>query len=629
MIRWGDIKQRIKQSAATSGCSEEQARLLTDEAVTILTDKIICVGSIANIEIRTFVDSFPLPFNMERALEVSQCDCDGELNQGWFNVTNGSTYVDPAQCGDAAIIDKGLLPYEHKLMGPAYIGVRPDYDEPVTVTIRAMKGGAPAIFAAGEDKHPTEALELTSAYPQTVWSVSTVDDITEIRKTLSQGPVRILARDAVSGIVYLVAYVESEELQVQRRHYRFPELSGCDISIRSVDVSTTEGINAIQVDTNNDSAPVCIGQPLYFSGFTPSSFNGIRTVTSIAGSSFYIQNSGVSTDKPECIGRIRMKSAINVSALWRRIPITSDNSVIPVRNITALRMAVSGLSKLAAGDMAAFDSMVAGAVGLLTAECARYGLDPINQMDRKAQYRYEVTKCPQNSLGYVRGRMALEVPGGLLIGKSDWTRLINEAVELIVTTGNYGSSTIDRVLHVCDDGKVLLPPEALTILSASLNGTRPVELQDRFWSTTVEGGGYIYANPYVGTRYESYTGGASVIPMVDSGEIIDENGCRRKVYWLPCGFRKCFIKAVCKARFTLVTSARGELDITNYVALKMMCEALLAKSKNDYSGYRVLVGESMAVLKREDSEARGGAQGTINRSTGGARGAGTLGRLRR
>lgn len=611
MIRWGEIKQQIKQSSAASGCSEEQARLLADEAIRLLTDAIICVGSSADIKVGTFGNSFALPFNFDRAIEVSQCDPDGTgFEQGWFNLTNSSAYIDPAQCGDAALIDLGMLPYEHQLMGPAYIGIRPDYDEAVTVTIHGQNGNDPVYMQTGSTMIDHQI--LVSDYPNTVWSTSTVDKITDIIKTITNGPVRILAKDIATGIIYVVCLTQGIEQRIERRHYKFPQMNSGEIWIRSATMSSNSGIYAIQIDTNYDSPNVKVGQQAWFTGWLPTSLNGVWTVTQVSGSSFYIQHSGVpNVTIVECLGKIRVKQSVNISALWKRLPITSDDSVIPMRNITALKMGVQGLSRLYSGDVPGYGALIAGANEVLKNESMRYGNDPIHQMNRKAQYIWDIEQYPTYSLGYARGRMAMEITGGLIIGKTDWTRLINEASEQIMRSGLYGASVVDRQVLIEDGGRVVLDADVQTALSASIQGFRPVDIKDRFYATQREM--ILYSSPIdAGLTRNSFA--TTTVSMIDGGELIDECGRKRRVYWLPCCFRGCYLNVAGKHRYVPVKMPADTLIIDHYPALKLMCEALVAKAKSDITAYRVLQGESFASLKRAMEDDRGGAQGTIRRA---------------
>src|SRR5207253_4692875 len=73
---------------------------------------------------------------------------------------------------------------------------------------------------------------------------------------------------------------------------------------------------------------------------------------------------------------------------------------------------------------------------ILQAEVKKHLLDPSNTMKRKAAYQADVINYSLGTLGRIRARLALEIPGYLNKGKSEITYAINHALAAIVDREN-------------------------------------------------------------------------------------------------------------------------------------------------------------------------------------------------
>lgn len=130
-------------------------------------------------------------------------------------------------------------------------------------------------------------------------------------------------------------------------------------------------------------------------------------------------------------------ATVKVMAKKKYLPMTGDSSVCIIRNLDALKYALKSLQYAhlmndADGSKAYKDKALAA----MKAELDGYLADPTHAMLRKRNYIVEENTYAKNSLGYVRARLALDLPGGLTVGRVKFTRLVNRACERLVQRTN-------------------------------------------------------------------------------------------------------------------------------------------------------------------------------------------------
>ncbi len=635
MLLYGDVKSTLTQ-ASDGGCDPAQVIERVNEAIPLLMGKMFFVGTVAEINIQTFVPEFSLPFGYERALSVIQCGA-GDFNQGWYSIENAAAYIDPAQWGDSVAIDLGMKATERALLGPAKIIVQSDYSEDFGIELRlygSLGGSTNYVYIEEEGRMRPQGWEILPIGPDNTnksTSANFYDLVTGIRKPVTRGPVRILAQDQNSGRLYRIITLQPNETDAQRRWYKYPELQVQKIVPRCV-YPTDEGF---QVDTNFEQVPLCAGDSIVLSGFCPTQFNGLWTVASVVGPSFYVvapikagwENPGEAISKIGCCTKL---ACMTVSASKTFVPIVDDNSEVIIQNRLALRMAVRAMWAWDTGDVdgpQGFTTLITEATKMLTDDLARYGADPTNTLNRKAAYRFEHDNYAPSTFGYIRARLALDMANGLRYGRSDLGRLLNEAQELSIVSGKYGNTAVERVFEVTDCRKIVLDPDCESVLSASLGGRSSsgfsgggeIIIGDKYWRSTTNmspGRGVGFGGqPYFAL---STLGGAgflkpTLVPCEEEEK--DEQGRCCKVFRLePCGaFSRCCITAVVKLRYLEAVCLKDHMLITNFAALKFIVEGLIKREGGDFEAYQKLKNAGFALLDVEIRHKKGGAQGKIRR----------------
>lgn len=181
----------------------------------------------------------------------------------------------------------------------------------------------------------------------------------------------------------------------------------------------------------------------------------------------------------------------------------------------------------------------------------------------------------KNSFGYIKGRLALELPNGLAMSDAKRGRLVNEAEELLSNSGRWKFMEGQFILAVAANGRVVVPLDVEAIIYAEICG-QPVELQDRKWFYT----GFVTRN---GLGYDGWNFRAE-LPLIYAGP----DGCGNANYTLGSGCGYAFnaavrppLRALCRRKWLLKTTDSAPMLIQNYPAIKSMIESLLYRQAGD------------------------------------------------
>lgn len=130
------------------------------------------------------------------------------------------------------------------------------------------------------------------------------------------------------------------------------------------------------------------------------------------------------------------RTTVRVTGAKRYVPITSDNDILIVQNIRAVKLAILSIERDESSAQAEGDGYLQKALRILNAEVRKHQMDPTNSLKRKARYQADIIAYDEDTLGRTRARLALELPGFLQRGKSEITYLVNRAVQMLVDNRN-------------------------------------------------------------------------------------------------------------------------------------------------------------------------------------------------
>jgi hypothetical protein len=431
--------------------------------------------------------------------------------------------------------------------------------------------------------------------------------VLSITKPVTQGPIRIYAYKGAQR--YLVTVAQPFETEVLRRRYRFPETALEEINIQTVTYDTDH----VLLDTGAPSVAACAGQSVYITGFCPGYINGLWTIDSIDGGIIRINGSfsGVVGTLTDIIGSVVKVACLQVTALKRPVPIVSDSQDVIFRNLLAVQLALRAVSMPFGNNLDEYKNCLDQAKALMTEEVTRYGQDPVRAEARVAGLRYDLQRCPFGTLGYVRARLMLDLPGGFRIGKKIMTRLINQVQERIISQGKYGDSISQRQYIVDANNAIVLESDALSLLTASICGVQ-IDIEDEYYASskpTPNTGNWGWGwgvRTGAGQPFLNGWGGQCKTRAIDYGrqDIYDGN---RAYLISPCAIGKC-VNAVVKLNYVPIEDDFTPLLITNYSALITLVEAFIARDAKDMNTYNSLEGKAFSILDKAKGQKRGGAK---------------------
>ena len=608
-MTFGEIKEQLAMAGNGPCADSPQLKVLTFQAIKALFDSTYAVGSFASLKIQTFNGEFALPYGYQRVVEVTQCMSDGSINQAWCQIQDDSAFLEPEQWQDGEMISLSDGPLEQPLITSSILSIRPDDPADFGVAVQILgnlPNGNVASLPIGECEEIITTVANTYVDGIQTYNMGT-EGVISITKPVTKGVIRIYAYQGARR--YRIATAQPFETEVLRRRYRFPEVNIPTIPVASVTYATDH----VLIDTGLPSVQACAGQSVYITGFCPGYINGLWTIASITDGVLRIDGSfsGHEGTITEIIGNVTGLACLQVTALKRPVPIVSDSQEVIFRNLMAIQLALRAVSMPFGNNLDEYKKCLTEGVSLLKDEVTRYGQDATRAEARIASLRYEQTVNPPGTLGYVRSRLMLDLPGGMKIGKRIMTRYINETQENFLVRGKVGNSVRQTQYVVDANNAIVLLPDELSLLTASVCG-QEIYIEDEYYASSKPTGNAGNWGFGWGVRTGAgapFLGGASGQcrwRAIDYGKQDIYEGAR--AYLLqPCAIGKC-VTATTKLKYHPIEEDAEALIVDNYVAIKTMVEAFIARDAKDMNTYNSLEGKALSILDKEKGQKRGGAR---------------------
>jgi hypothetical protein len=243
--------------------------------------------------------------------------------------------------------------------------------------------------------------------------------------------------------------------------------------------------------------------------------------------------------------------------------IVSDSAALPVGDYQTVKLAV----------MAIVANSISSANNQPNPEiAAKYEAEATKSMEedmvveleekRHAQYTSTLSSATPNTFGYVKARLALELPFGLRYSNAEISRIVNRAEETLITRGRWAGTVEEIKITIPEDGLFYLPYNVESVLSATLNNF-PVPVFEQSYDYNVNGPGYEIA--------DDNTGAPAVIAR---GERI-VNNYRMRVYFVRGNWNEtACARLLIKRRHIDHTLDSEFMLIRNYPALFEMALSL-------------------------------------------------------
>jgi hypothetical protein len=291
---------------------------------------------------------------------------------------------------------------------------------------------------------------------------------------------------------------------------------------------------------------------------------------------------------------------VTVTGVKRYVPIVSDGDYLIVQNIEAIKLMILSIERME--NNAVDDAMKyrQSSLELLQAEVKKHMLDPRNYMRRKSAYQDDLVTFTENTLGYVRAQIALDIDEAMKTGKTDLTWSIQQIERRIMQRATY-KDCVANFQAVVTGGIVYFPINVQTVLAVDLSG-RPIPIRHRYFPFLDNGPGMNPCSDMLIDQGDEYFPGTKTT--------------RRKYKLIAnCSEGQC-IQAVCKLRWHL-KQPTDLMVIKNYEAIRLMMTAKFLEEKQQWQLAQANEQKAFDLMERELNEYLNGIRLTVHVQTDG------------
>lgn len=282
---------------------------------------------------------------------------------------------------------------------------------------------------------------------------------------------------------------------------------------------------------------------------------------------------------------------VSVFGAKRYIPIERDEDFLIVQNIEALKLLILSIER---NENSAPDEAMKykqQAFELLQNEVKKHILDPRQFMRRKAAYDADMSSYPEDTLGWLRASLALDMDELLRQEKHALTWAINQSERRLMQRAIY-KDTITQLQAVVVGGFVYFPIDVGAVLSINLNGC-PIPIRGQFFQSLENGPGMFPQHPM----------------LIDQGDELVSGSVRRKYKLVAnCTENQC-LNAVCKMRWRY--KKPGDIMvIKNYEAMRLMVLSIFREKKDQWKEAQTDQQTAFDIMDKELRDYLGGIKHT-------------------
>lgn len=278
-------------------------------------------------------------------------------------------------------------------------------------------------------------------------------------------------------------------------------------------------------------------------------------------------------------------------------PVTSDDDYLIVQNVPALKLMIQAIERRENLDIEGSEKYRDLCMKFLTDEVKGHQMDPRRAMKRKGAYEADLRTYPQFTMGWMRARLALDVPGAMSMGKEEITRLMERAEMLALEMGTW-KNTLEEFDATVYGGTVYLPARVESMLSISLCGV-PTPIRSFFFTYLENGPGNwdCSCGGFVRDLGEEMLGGVPRRKFAVQGNCADDSPGQT-------------MKAICKLRW-VPKQPSDLMTIRNLEAMRLLCDAMLLQQNEKWNEAKAAKEEAKSQLDQELAEYLKGIQHTI------------------
>lgn len=292
---------------------------------------------------------------------------------------------------------------------------------------------------------------------------------------------------------------------------------------------------------------------------------------------------------------LQPNAVVRVTGAKRFLPITSDADFMIVQNIEALKLMILSIERYENNSPADGKTYRDMCLELLTNEVKKHIHDPRNLMRRKARYEDDVAAYARGTFGWTRARIALEVPGAMLLGKSEIGRLLGDAEMRLMERVPMARGCVKEYSANVTSGRILFPGDVDSILGAVMCGV-PLDIRSITFKYLENGPGDVGCcggcGSYLEDEGEEYFPTSKTTRRKFRLTGISDTDAARLVF-------------ACKVRYVDKKPA-DQMTIKHYPSLSLMTQAIIMERNEKWNEAGAGIQAAIATLELDlDSYLKG------------------------
>lgn len=284
----------------------------------------------------------------------------------------------------------------------------------------------------------------------------------------------------------------------------------------------------------------------------------------------------------------------------RYLPITNDEDYLIVQNVEALKCIILSIERYENNAIAEGQQYRQTGLEMLQQEVKKHMMDPRNFAFRKANYLQDIQTFAQNTLGWVRAQIALDLPQAMHTAKRDLTWHINQAERRVMERGIW-KDCVQTIQATVVGGVIYMPLSVEAVLGINLNG-QPIPIRSQFFQHLDNGPGCFPAHPMLIDQGNKQQPGFSM--------------ARRKYKLIADCVNGSIITLAVKLRW-LLKIPTDMMTIKNYEVIRLMVTAKFLEEKEDWQNASINQQAALDILDKELRAYLGGIRHTVHIQTEG------------
>ena len=289
---------------------------------------------------------------------------------------------------------------------------------------------------------------------------------------------------------------------------------------------------------------------------------------------------------------------VTVTGAKRYIPLTSDEDYLIVQNVEAIKLVILSIERFENNDPDNGKKYRQEAFEMLQAEIKKHIADPRNYMRRKSNYEDDIENFAENTLGWVRANIALDIELALKTGKTDLTWSIQQVERRLMKPKIWKDMIVEVQANVVG-GFVYFPLYVGGVLAVDLNGC-PIPVRSQFFEHLQNGPGMFASHPLLKDCGDEY------FPATQT--------TRRKYKLVAdCQNGSC-INTICQVRW-IRKKPHDLMTIKTYEAIRLGMTAKFLEEKEDWKNAQENMKQAFQLLQDELTDYLSGILHTVHIQT--------------